>query len=151
MTDRHQADFHQVPGSLWTLKPDTVTLPFLNPIDPNPAISAHAVFPQSGHIRPCSISPIRPYPPGKTAVFPKISTFFQNGTLKKVLIAYLHPIHQIAHENLYQMHKKWFSLDKIISRYTFEFGYVSQILRKFWRNFRKTWGNTAYWMKYCGV
>ena len=23
-----------------------------NPIDPNPAISAHAVFPQSGHIRP---------------------------------------------------------------------------------------------------
>ena len=24
----------------------------LNPIDPNPAISAHAVFPQSGHIRP---------------------------------------------------------------------------------------------------
>ena len=24
----------------------------LNPIDPNPAISTHAVFPQSGHIRP---------------------------------------------------------------------------------------------------
>ena len=24
----------------------------LNPLDPNPAISAHAVFPQSGHIRP---------------------------------------------------------------------------------------------------
>ena len=24
----------------------------LNPIDPNPAISAHVVFPQSGHIRP---------------------------------------------------------------------------------------------------
>ena len=23
-----------------------------NPIDPNPAISAHVVFPQSGHIRP---------------------------------------------------------------------------------------------------
>ena len=26
--------------------------PVFNPIDPNPAISAHAVFPQSGHIRP---------------------------------------------------------------------------------------------------
>ena len=25
---------------------------FLNPIDPNPAISAHMVYPQSGHIRP---------------------------------------------------------------------------------------------------
>ena len=25
---------------------------FFNPIDPNPAISAHVVFPQSGHIRP---------------------------------------------------------------------------------------------------
>ena len=24
----------------------------LNPIDPNPAVSARAVFPQSGHIRP---------------------------------------------------------------------------------------------------
>ena len=24
----------------------------VNPIDPNPAISAHVVFPQSGHIRP---------------------------------------------------------------------------------------------------
>ena len=25
---------------------------YFNPIDPNPAISAHVVFPQSGHIRP---------------------------------------------------------------------------------------------------
>ena len=30
----------------------TVLKDILNPIDPNPAISGHAVFPQSGHIRP---------------------------------------------------------------------------------------------------
>ena len=33
----------------------------LNPIDPKPAISAHAVFPQSGHIRP------------EKHIFPKLS------------------------------------------------------------------------------
>ena len=47
----------------------------------------------------------------KTAVFPKNSTFSQNKTLKKSINRY--PIYQIkAHENLHQMHKKWFSLDK---------------------------------------
>ena len=51
--------------------------------------------PQSGHIRPCGISPIRPYPPGKTAVFPKFSTFFQIRTSKKVLTAHRGAIYQI--------------------------------------------------------
>ena len=39
------------------------------PIDPNPAISGHAVFPQSGHIRP-----------EKLQFFQKKSTFSRNRT-----------------------------------------------------------------------
>ena len=41
--------------SLWLLPPQKGKSDFkymFNPIDPNPAISAHVVFPQSGHIRP---------------------------------------------------------------------------------------------------
>ena len=71
--------------------------------------------PQSGHIRPCSISPIRPYPPGKTAVFPKFSTFFRNRTIQKVLTANRVRIYQIkAHEKLYQMQKKSVGFDKLV-------------------------------------
>ena len=40
---------------------------------PNPALSACVVF-----------LPIRPYPPGKMAVFPKFSNFFQNSNIQKV-------------------------------------------------------------------
>ena len=36
------------------------------PMDPNPAISAHAVFPQSGHIRPEK----RPFFQKKIHIFP---------------------------------------------------------------------------------
>ena len=44
----------------------------LNPIDPNPAISGHAVFPQSGHIRP-----------EKTAVFSENFHIFPKYNLSK--------------------------------------------------------------------
>ena len=65
------------------------------PIDPNPAISAHVVFPQSGHIRP-----------KKTAVFPKKSTFFQIRTYQNLVTAYGGPIYQIkAGEMLYSTQK----------------------------------------------
>ena len=43
------------------------------PIDPFPAVSAHAVFPQSGRMLP-----------EKTAVFQQISTFFQIRTDEKI-------------------------------------------------------------------
>ena len=60
--------------------------------------------PQSGHIRPCCISPIRPYPPGKTAVFPK-----------KVLIAHRGPIYKIkADEMPFPRQKTLFRFDKCV-------------------------------------
>ena len=46
-----------------------------NPIDPNPAISAHAVFRQFGHIRP-----------EKRQIFPYFSTFFQWEPTRRYLI-----------------------------------------------------------------
>ena len=67
-----------------------VVVPGVVVLEPNPAISAHAVFPQSGHIRPCSISPIRPYPPGKTAIF---QNKIPNRTIRKVKTAYRVPIY----------------------------------------------------------
>ena len=51
--------------------------PCLKYIDPNLAISTHAVFPQSHHN----------YPLVKTAVFPTFFTFFQIGTYQKVRTA----------------------------------------------------------------
>ena len=38
--------------------------------------------PNSGDIHPCSISPIRRYPPEKTAVFPNVSKIFKNVPIK---------------------------------------------------------------------
>ena len=62
----------------------------LNPIDPHPAISAR-----------------------KNGDISKISTFFQNGTLQKVLTAERAPIYQIKpHEKLYRMQKIVFGFDK---------------------------------------
>ena len=73
---------------------------FANPIDPNLAISAHTVFPQL----------IRPYPPGKTAVFPEFFIFFQIRSHQNVRTVHRGPIYQIkAHERPYQTH---FSFDK---------------------------------------
>ena len=64
-------------------------------MDPNPAKSAHVVYPQSGHIRPEK----RP--------------FFQIRTHKKIRTAHSGPIYQIkAIENPYQMQKKSCSLEK---------------------------------------
>ena len=62
--------------------------------------------PQSGHIRPCGIFTIRPYPPGKTAIFPKFPHFFQIRTYQSVSTAYGGPIYQIkAGEMLYSTQK----------------------------------------------
>ena len=64
-------------------------------MDPNPAIFAHAVFPQFGHIRP-----------EKTAVFPKISTFFQIRTHLNLRTAHRRPMYRIkVNGNPYQMQK----------------------------------------------
>ena len=66
----------------------------INPIDPNPAISAHAVFPQSGHISP-----------EKQPIFP-IFHIFPKRAYKNVLTAYRGPIYQItAHEMLFKVQK----------------------------------------------
>ena len=65
-------------------------------MDPNPAISARVVFPQSGHIRP-----------EKRLFFQKISTFFQNRTLQKVGTAHRSPVYHFkAHDKPYLMQKK---------------------------------------------
>ena len=72
-----------------------------NPIDPNPAISAHVVYPQSGHIRP-----------EKRPFFRNFQHFFQIRTINKVLTAYKVPIYQIkAHKPLFEMQQKLFSFD----------------------------------------
>ena len=44
--------FHTSPSNFHTSHTLLIILTPLNPIDPNPAISAHVVFPQSGQIRP---------------------------------------------------------------------------------------------------
>ena len=76
----------------------------VNPIDPNPAIAARVVFPQSGHSRL-----------EKTAVFPYFSTFSQKTTLKNVLTAYRVPIYQIkAQDMLLKIQKKLFRFDKYV-------------------------------------
>ena len=95
--------------------------------------------PQSGHIRPCGISPIRPYPPGKTAVFPKFSTFFQIRTSKKVLTAHRGPIYQIKASKIpSKTQRKLSRFDKYMC--------VGETLNMvscfiFWRNIEGIWGN----------
>ena len=61
----------------------------LHPIDPNLAISAHVVYPQSAHIR-----------------LEKFSTFFQIRTIKKVLTTDKVPIYQTKAHKLLFMQKK---------------------------------------------
>ena len=98
-------------------------------------VFAYPYRPQSGHIRPCCISPIRPYPPGKTAVFPEFSIFFQIRTNKKIITAHRGPIYQIkAHEKPYPMQKKSLSFDKEV--------WLGRplnldIIPKFWRHFKE--------------
>ena len=70
-------------------------------IDPNPAIAAHAVFPQSSHSRPEK----RPF----FYNFP----FFQEGTQKKVFTAYRSPMYQVkGHTMLFRIQNKSFHFDK---------------------------------------
>ena len=74
---------------------------FLYPIDTNPAIAAHAVFPQSGRSRPEK----RPF----FHIFPHY--FSQYTTLQKEFTAYRCPIYHIeANEIPFQM--KLFLFDK---------------------------------------
>ena len=64
------------------------------PIDPSPAISAHVVFPQSGHIRP-----------EKRPFLKKIPHFFQIRSHQNVRTVHRGPIYQIkANERPYQTH-----------------------------------------------
>ena len=99
-----------------------------NPLDPNPAVSARAVFPQSGRSRP-----------EKRPFFSYFSTFFQKRTIQKVFTAYISPIYQIkAHEIPCLMQKKSFRFDKKIC--------VGKTLNvdicsKIWGNFEGIWGN----------
>ena len=101
---------------------------FQFPIDPNPAISAHVVFPQSGHIRP-----------EKRPFFQKKSIFFQNRTLQKVLTAYRDATYQIkAHEMSFQTQKKSFCCDRYVCvGKTWNLDTCS----KFWGHFVGIWGN----------
>ena len=100
----------------------------INPLGPNPAISAHAVFPQSGHIRP-----------EKRPFFPKFSTFFQIRTSKKVLTAHRGPIYQIkASKIASKTQRKLSRFDKYMC--------VGETLNmvscsKFWGNLEGSWGN----------
>ena len=95
--------------------------------------------PQSGHIHPCGISPIRPYPPGKTAVFPKFSTFFQIRNCKNVLTTHRGPIYQIKASKIpCQTQRQLFRFDKYVC--------VGKTLKmdscsKFWGNLEGIWGN----------
>ena len=73
-----------------------------NPIDPNPAVAAHAVFLQSGHSRP-----------KKRPLFHIFPHFFQNRTLQNVVTAYVSPIYQIkADEMPFLIQQKLFRFDK---------------------------------------
>ena len=59
----------------------------VNPIDPNPAISARAVFPQSGHIRPEKRLFFRKFPH-----FSKIQPFKKYEPLIEVQYVILKPM-----------------------------------------------------------
>ena len=104
----------------------------LNPIYPNPAISAHAVFPQSGYIHP-----------EKRPFFQKLPHFFQNRAIQKVSTA---PIYQIN-----QYIQFLFSFDKSVSLGTLLNLNMFPNFEEIFGNHGKSWGNTAYWMKICGV
>ena len=95
--------------------------------------------PQSGHIRPCGISPIRPYPPGKMAVFPRFSTFFQIRTIKKVLTAHRGAIYQIKASKIpFKTQRNLFRFDKYMCvGMTFDVDSCS----KFWGNLEGIRGN----------
>ena len=90
--------------SVLTFSSHKVNFPYVqfNPINPNQAVSARAVFPQSGHIRP------------ENSIFSsKFSKFFQIRIHLKVRTAHRRPIHQLkTHEKPYQRQKKYFSSDK---------------------------------------
>ena len=83
----------------------------ISPVDPNPAISAPAVFPQSGHIRL-----------EKRVLFQNCPHFFQTGTHQKVRTTHRGPIYQMkAPEKAYQKRKKYVFLIMRMSREAFEF------------------------------
>ena len=98
------------------------------PLDPNPAISAHAVFPQSGHIRP-----------EKRPFFKENSTFFQIRTGKIVLTAHRGPIYQIKASKIpCKTQRKLFRFDKCMCvGKTLNMGSCS----KFWGNLEGFFGN----------
>ena len=124
------------PHRVLLTKADTSS--YINPLDPNPAISAHAVFPQSGHIRP-----------EKRPFFQNFPQFFQIRTSKKVLTEHRGAIYQIkASKSPCKTQRRLFRFDRYMC--------VGKTLNmdscsKFWGNLQgnlgKSWGNTAYWME----
>ena len=95
----------------------------LNPLDPNPAVAARAVFPQSVSSHPEK----RPF----FHIFPKKN--------KKVCTAYRTPIYQIkAYEILHQMQNNSFRFEKkVCAGDTLNL----VICSKFGGNFEEIWGN----------
>ena len=99
-----------------------------NPLDPNPAISAHAVFPQSGHIRP-----------EKRPFFHNFPYFFQFRTSNKILTAHRGPTYQIKASKIpCKTQKKLFCFYKYMC--------VGKTLNmdscsKFWGNLEGIWEN----------
>ena len=78
------------------------TLTNINRIDPNLAVAARVVFPQSGRSRP-----------EKRPFFLIFSTFFQKRTYQRVSTGYRGPIYQIKGlEMPFQTQKKLFCFDK---------------------------------------